>query len=88
MSAGEHDEWLRRLGQSARDSERSKQTAVLLSIFLGWLGVDRFYLGYFWLGMAKLVTFGGLFIWWAIDLSLLVSDRLPDAEGGVLRRDP
>lgn len=43
--------------------------AVLLSVFLGGFGIDRFYLGHIGLGIAKLLlswaTFG---IWWLLDL--------------------
>lgn len=47
--------------------------ALLLSIFFGSLGVDRFIMGHIGLGILKLVTFGGFGIWWLIDLILIAS---------------
>ena len=45
--------------------------ALLLSILVGSLGVDRFYMGYIGLGILKLITLGGFGIWWLIDLILV-----------------
>ena len=36
--------------------ERNPTVAILLAIFLGWLGVDRFYLGSAGVGVLKLFT--------------------------------
>ena len=46
--------------------------SILLSIFIGTLGVDRFYIGDVGLGIGKLLTGGGCGIWWLIDIFLIV----------------
>ena len=51
---------------------KSPIMTLLLSIFLGGFGVDRFYLGDIGLGIAKLavvfVTFGLAFVWPLVDI--------------------
>ena len=53
---------------------KNPTTALILSIFLGTLGVDRFYIGHIGLGVAKLLlawlTFG---IWTIIDWFLIIN---------------
>jgi len=67
-------------------SDKDWLTAVLLSLFVGWLGIDRFYLGYTGLGIVKLLTLGFFGIWVLIDLVLIIMGRLPDSNGLPLRR--
>ncbi len=56
-------------------------TAWLLSLLLGYLGVDRFYLGKVGTGILKLVTFGGLGVWYLIDLILILTGSATDVRG-------
>lgn len=60
--------------------------AVLLSIFVGSLGVDRFYLGYIGLGILKLITLGGCGVWTIIDIILIATGKLNDSSGQPLKR--
>ncbi len=40
---------------------------TIISWGLGFLGADRIYKGQVGLGILKLITFGGLGVWWLID---------------------
>jgi len=64
--------------------KRAFITALLLSIFVGSLGVDRFYMGYIGLGILKLVTFGGCGVWTLIDIILIATKALKDVNGNEL----
>ena len=46
--------------------------ALILSIILGPYGIDRFYIGDIGLGMLKLITCGGAFVWFLIDIFLIM----------------
>ena len=59
--------------QQGEKKDKKWLTALLLSILIGSLGVDRFYMGHVGLGILKLITFGGLGIWWLIDLILIAT---------------
>jgi TM2 domain-containing membrane protein YozV len=59
---------------------------LVLSIFLGGLGVDRFYVGKVGTGILKLLiticSLGTLcWIWWIIDIILIATGKFTDSEG-------
>ena len=56
--------------------KRNYLIALLLSIFLGWLGIDRFYVNHIGLGILKLITCGGFGIWWLIDIIMFATKNI------------
>lgn len=55
--------------------------AFLLCLFLGSLGLHRFYAGKIGTGVLMLLTLGGLGIWTLIDLIMLVCGAFKDRNG-------
>ncbi|MFQ5733160.1 MAG: TM2 domain-containing protein [Planctomycetaceae bacterium] len=72
--------------QESAPAKKQWLTALLLSLFLGGIGVDRFYLGYTGLGVAKLITVGGCGLWALYDLIMIALNKLPDADGNELAK--
>jgi serine/threonine protein kinase len=68
-------------------SPRDLLTHWLFAALLGWVGVDRFYLGKIGTGILKLLTLGGLGIWSLIDL-LLAGFGQPTDRWGRALEDP
>ncbi|WP_316574069.1 TM2 domain-containing protein [Nocardia canadensis] len=70
-------------------SDKQKLMAGLLEIFLGSFGVGRFYLGYTGLGIAQIavvwLTCGIGAIWPLIDGIMMLTGKVPDAQGRPLR---
>lgn len=48
---------------------------LVMSILFGSLGVDRFMMGHVGLGILKLITGGGLGIWWLIDVIMIATKK-------------
>nr|WP_275902048.1 TM2 domain-containing protein [Brevibacterium zhoupengii] len=63
-------------GSEHNRANRSFFVTWLLSLLLGFLGADRFYTGRFLTGGLKLVSLGGLGLWWVIDLVIVMAGGL------------
>lgn len=65
-------------------SPKSPTAVLVLCIFLGTLGIHRFYVGKIFTGILMLLTAGGFGIWYLVDLALIISNRFRDSEGRVV----
>jgi hypothetical protein len=66
-------------------SDKEYIIALLFSIFLGYFGIDRFYMGQVGMGIGKLLTGGGCGVWWLIDIILIATRSSNDSAGRPLK---
>jgi hypothetical protein len=67
--------------------DKNQTVAWLLALFLGGLGIHRFYLGYTWQGVVQLLTAGGCGIWALIDFIRILTGSLQPKNGSYASRE-
>lgn len=68
-------------GIANKMGSKSQLIALLLCIFVGAIGIHRFYLGYIGIGIIQLLTAGGCGIWTLIDLIRIITGDLGPKDG-------
>ena len=62
-------------------SDKNWLATLLLCLFLGGIGVHRFYVGKVGTGILQLITLGGCGIWTLIDLIMIITGSFTDKDG-------
>ena len=62
-------------------SDKNWLATLLLCLFLGGIGVHRFYGGKVGTGILQLITLGGCGIWTLIDLIMIITGSFTDKDG-------
>ena len=62
---------------------KDPKIVLLISLFFGSIGADRFYLGQYELGILKIITAGGIFLWTIIDW-FLIQDAAREKNADIL----
>lgn len=69
----------------ANTSDKSKTTALILCIFLGWLGAHYYYVGRIGKGLLYTFTLGLCGVGWIIDIFKILLGSFRDNVGAPLR---
>lgn len=65
-------------------SKYDKKVTLILCVFLGWLGVHRFYAGKTASGILYLLTCGACGVGWLVDIILIILDKFKDGSGNYI----
>jgi TM2 domain-containing membrane protein YozV len=66
-------------------SDKGFAATLLLCLFLGTLGIHRFYVGKVGTGILMILTLGGLGFWVLIDLIMIAVGSFKDKEGRYIK---
>ncbi len=66
-------------------SEKDWLVTLLLSLFLGTLGIHRFYVGKTGTGILQLITLGGCGIWTLVDIIMIATGKFTDKDGNEIK---
>ncbi|MCS5533646.1 MAG: TM2 domain-containing protein [Candidatus Poseidoniaceae archaeon] len=67
--------------QQAQQMNSEKEWLVTLLLAILIPGIDRMYAGSIGLGILKFITFGGMGLWWLVDIVKLVTGSYKDGDG-------
>ena len=74
------------VNKEENNEQKEWLVTLLLSFFLGVLGIHRFYTGHTKTGVAQLLTLGGCGIWAFIDFIIILVGNFKDAQGRPLKK--
>ena len=80
------EELLNRSESSGLTTDNTWLVALLLCLFVGFLGIHRFYVGNSGTGFLQIITIGGFGIWVLIDLIMIVTGKFTNKEGQFITR--
>lgn len=66
-------------------SDKDWIITILFAVFLGGLGVHRFYVGKIGTGILQLITLGGCGVWTLIDIIMIATGNFKDGNGNVIK---